>query len=52
MVDIAQRDPEQIPAMLSAGYALVDARLAFFDSIEAGFAQREAAQAAQLETIQ
>lgn len=35
MVDMASRDPQQIPMMLNAGTAMVDARLSFFDSIEA-----------------
>lgn len=34
MVEVARSQPDQLALMLSAGEALVDARLAFFDSIE------------------
>jgi pyrroloquinoline quinone (PQQ) biosynthesis protein C len=37
MIVLADADPDQLSLMLSAGHALVDARLAFFDSIEAHY---------------
>ncbi|MEX3628162.1 MAG: iron-containing redox enzyme family protein [Burkholderia sp.] len=52
LVEIAQRNGDSVPAMLSAGDSLVDARLAFFDSIEAGFARRDGLRPARLETVQ
>ncbi|KHJ60558.1 hypothetical protein NCPPB3923_23420, partial [Burkholderia glumae] len=52
LVEIAQRDGERVQTMLSAGEALVDARLAFFDAIEAGAARQRSVQARALETVQ
>lgn len=52
LVEIAQRDGERIQTMLSAGEALVDARLAFFDAIEAGAERQRGAHARPLETVQ
>jgi pyrroloquinoline quinone (PQQ) biosynthesis protein C len=37
MLDMATNDPDQIPLMVTAGEALVDARHAFFTSVEQGF---------------
>jgi len=34
MLGIARRDPERVPYMIAAGESMVDARLAFFSSIE------------------
>jgi pyrroloquinoline quinone (PQQ) biosynthesis protein C len=45
MIALADADPDQLPLMLSAGNALVDARLDFFESIEAHYKARSLAAA-------
>jgi hypothetical protein len=37
MLELATRDPEQLPLMLCAGTAMVDARLDFLSSIASGY---------------
>jgi pyrroloquinoline-quinone synthase len=49
MMEIAERDPDQAVLMANAGEALVDARLAFFTSIETSF--KEAGQGRQAGSI-
>lgn len=47
MVELASANPDQIALMLSAGNALVDARIDFFDSIEAQCSAQPAAYASR-----
>lgn len=47
MVELARINPDQIAMMLSAGNALVDARIDFFDSIEAQCGTQPAAYASR-----